>query len=118
LFQTEEFDTNANYDTSTSRFTPTVAGYYQVSSTVTVALNSTAALALTILYKNGAALKGGALSVGTSSGFPRSTVSSLIYMNGSTDYLESYVYGTAGGNFSTNAAVDGTFFQAVLVRGA
>jgi hypothetical protein len=32
LFQTEEFDTNNNYASST--FTPTVAGYYQVSTAI------------------------------------------------------------------------------------
>lgn len=32
--QTEEFDTNSCFDTSTSTFTPNVAGYYQVSGTV------------------------------------------------------------------------------------
>jgi hypothetical protein len=31
-FQTEEFDTNNNFDSTTNmRFTPTVAGYYQVN---------------------------------------------------------------------------------------
>ena len=29
LFQTEEYDTNSNF--ASSRFTPTVAGYYQLS---------------------------------------------------------------------------------------
>src|SRR5210317_1629772 len=29
--QTEEFDTDSCFDTSLSRFTPTVAGYYQVN---------------------------------------------------------------------------------------
>ena len=34
LLDTVTDDTNSNYDVSTSRFTPTVAGYYQVSGLV------------------------------------------------------------------------------------
>jgi hypothetical protein len=119
LFQTEEFDTNGNYATGTSRFTPTVAGYYQVSSTVTVASNSNSSFSLTTIYKNGVSLKSGSLSVGISTAFPRSNISALVFMNGSTDYLEAYVFGTdVGGNFATSAQVETTFFQAALVRAA
>jgi len=36
-FDTEEFDTNSNYDNATNyRFTPTVAGYYQANDSVRV----------------------------------------------------------------------------------
>ena len=35
--QTEEFDTNSNFDSTTNyRFTPTVAGYYQVNGVVNI----------------------------------------------------------------------------------
>jgi len=35
-FQTEEFDTNNNFDSTTNyRFTPQIAGYYQVNATIT-----------------------------------------------------------------------------------
>ena len=48
LFQTEDFDTNSNFASST--FTPTVAGYYQISAAV---LPSTAtSQTLVSIYKN------------------------------------------------------------------
>lgn len=40
-FTTEEFDTNSCYDTSTSRFTPTVAGYYQINGSLNANAHST-----------------------------------------------------------------------------
>jgi len=49
-FQSEDFDTNSNF--ASSRFTPTVAGYYFISSSVgtTVATNQL----LAVIYKNNA----------------------------------------------------------------
>jgi len=83
---TEEFDTNSNYDNATNyRFTPTVAGYYQVN----VRTNSTVASTLLIcsLYKNGVEFKRGndfRVSLNASTGI---TSSFLLYLNGSTDYI-------------------------------
>jgi hypothetical protein len=114
LFQTEEFDTNSNYDTATSRFTPTVAGYYQVNAAWTA---STAyAFGQITIYKNGAAAK-----LGNSNGFTANssnawTVNALIYMNGSTDYLEAYGLSSVS-QAPSNSAL-GTYFQAFLARSA
>jgi hypothetical protein len=50
---TEEFDTNSNYDNATNyRFTPTVAGYYQISGCINFS-STTKAEFLTTIYKNG-----------------------------------------------------------------
>ena len=40
-FDTEDFDTNSNF--SSSRFTPTVAGYYQLNAVLTTTSGSPAA---------------------------------------------------------------------------
>jgi hypothetical protein len=108
---TEEFDTNSNYDNSTNyRFTPTVAGYYQVNGCLT--LNSSTQAAITI-YKNGVAFKGG-------NNIPPNgvtvIVSALIYMNGTTDYIELYGYSGITNIFDPGAVV--TYFQAFLARSA
>lgn len=107
---TEEFDTNSNYDTTLYRFTPTVAGYYQVNGSLTV---STAAQGYITIYKNGSTFKGG--NNITSSGVTV-TVSALIYLNGSTDYIELYGFNSASNAISTGAA--NTYFQAFLARAA
>jgi hypothetical protein len=115
---TELYDTNNCFDTSNSRFTPTVAGYYQINFTCnTSASNNKSYLNFNIIYKNGSAY------LGQYAVFPAGNVqnycgdlSQLIYMNGSTDYLEFYanVYvasGTpsisGGGGTSTSTLVSG-----------
>lgn len=112
LYQTEEFDTNANYDTSTSRFTPTVAGYYQVNASVFWPATTT--FSGIRIYKNGSSAKQGQWSGSASAG--NAVVSALIYMNGSTDYLE--IYGNTQTSQSTTASQSEVYFQASLVRAA
>ena len=113
---TEEFDTNSNYDNATNyRFTPTVAGYYQVN----VRINSLVASTLLIcsLYKNGAEFKRGndlRVSLNSSSAI---TSSFLLYLNGSTDYIELYAYIT-GTSPSIESGATNAWFQASMVRGA
>jgi len=111
--QTEEFDTNSNYDNSTNyRFTPTVAGYYQVNGAVYMVNN---AVVVTSIYKNGSSLKRGQQTNTTVN--QESVVSALVYCNGSTDYIELYMY--SGGSVNlTSAGADLVYFQASLVRAA
>jgi len=112
LYDTEEFDTNSCY--SSSRFTPNVAGYYQVTARTDWSITSGACFMA--IYKNGSIFKSGALNGATSSG-TGPIVTALISCNGSTDYIEIYAYQNNGTNtiFSSSA---GTYFQASMVRGA
>lgn len=111
---TEEFDTNSNYDTTSYRFTPTVAGYYQVigSASVTTVAQTYNQLAI---YKNGSRFKDGIIS--SASGSYYFSVSALVYLNGSTDYIELYGQ-TTGGTPTFSAGPTATFFQASMVRSA
>jgi hypothetical protein len=109
---TEEFDTNSCFDSATNyRFTPNVAGYYQVNAGINTATASTQSNIS--IYKNGSSFKS-AQQIGTYAG---SVVSSVVYLNGSTDYIE--LYGILVGvtpSFAGGAA--SVFFSAALVRGA
>jgi hypothetical protein len=118
-FNTEEFDTNNNFDSTTNyRFTPTVAGYYQVTSQV----NYSAGLisnAIIWIYKNGSVFKRGNRSYSSALTFVGINVSSLLYMNGSTDYIEIYTYQDSVGSLGTEViGANNNYFQASLVRGA
>lgn len=117
-FQTESFDTNSNFDNVTNyRFTPTVAGYYHV--TEQVGLSSLTANSMSVIYKNGGAISYSPVAVGWSG--ISNTLSSTaidIYMNGSTDYLEVYVYQASGGAINTINAANTTIFSAFLARSA
>jgi hypothetical protein len=91
---TEVFDT-ANCFAS-SRFTPNVAGYYQINGKIRV--TGTGCTASVNIYKNGAQnIIGSYISPTGSVVF--SVVSTVLYLNGSTDYVELYGYGdTTSGN--------------------
>ena len=112
-FQTEEFDTNSNFDNATNmRFTPTVAGYYQVSANFVTTVTGGTSERIAI-YKNGSIFKSGTYIISyAESGH----VSTLVYMNGSTDYVEAYAWVTSARTLQATA--DTTWFQAVMVRSA
>ena len=112
----EKFDTNSNF--SSSRFTPTVAGYYQINGKVRV--GGTGLTAVSNLWKNGAAYAGGNYTDSTS-GLIFSVVSAVVYLNGSTDYVELYCYAdtTAGSPTLQYISVDNTCeMSGALVRSA
>lgn len=111
--QTEEFDTANCFDNATNfRFTPNVAGYYQVSGAYTCSAFRT--YQVVHIYKNGSAFKTSQAGNGTTG--IGASISALIYLNGSTDYLE--LYGFSGVTQNTTNSQTDTWFQAVLVRAA
>ena len=120
-FQTKEFDTNNNFDNATNyRFTPTVAGYYQIQGCVYITGGAYEAYYGISLYKNGSQYKSNAMNTANGQlGDVAMTVSSVVYCNGSTDYLEIYGYT----NLTTSPVFTGstiytTWFNGVLVRTA
>lgn len=106
-FTTSEFDTTGGMYAS-SRFTPTVAGYYQINAAFSQGgLQQTVA----IVFKNGSAYKSGVNGQNYNA-----MVSALVYCNGSTDYIEIYAYSATTQNTNTGANL--TYFQACMVRSA
>jgi len=113
-YNIEDWDTNSNYDNTTNyRFTPTVAGYYQVD--LAVEFNNVSGNYMVAVYKNGSDYIVSAFYAGSTIG-SHPNAHGLIYMNGSTDYLEGYAYTTTSGQSLYNG--DATYFNAALVRGA
>jgi len=119
-FNTEEFDTNNNFASST--FTPTVAGYYQINVKGWFAGTATRDYFLSPrLYKNGSAISVSGISIkqlGSASELSLD-LSKLVYMNGSTDYLEVYAYTldyTAAGTVDLAGGIGYTAFNGTLVR--
>jgi len=114
-FQTKEFDTNNCYDSVTNyRFTPTVAGYYQITWRVGSASVNTEVYS--VLYKNGVTFKY-ALDISGATIFG-SGATSLAYANGSTDYFEIYWSQNTGAVRNITANSTETYFQAAMVRSA
>jgi len=108
-FTTSEWDTTSGMYSS-SRFTPTIAGYYQVNAGVAAGVS--AGNNYVTVYKNGSLYKLG--NQGGTAG--NNTVSVLVYLNGSTDYIEIYASFAVGQATYANSAY--TYFQSSMVRGA
>ena len=91
----ELFDSNNCFDNSTNyRFTPNVAGYYQINFS-TEASTGAASYYVAQLKKNGSFAAYGS-NFPTSAGAGQvSAGSTLLYMNGVTDYIELFVQSTA-----------------------
>jgi len=114
LFDTEEYDTNGNFDITTNkgRFTPTVAGYYLF--TWNIEITSAYAFTLGGVYKNGSVAKQGNWHNGSSGA---SIGSAVVYANGSTDYFELFInFNGNGQNVGGGSA--GYWFQGTLIRSA
>ena len=105
----EEWDTNSNYDTTNYRFTPTVAGYYQFNGTVQYNNDTDGYL---ILYKNGSVAKYGYLADNRPSYI--ATISTMLYCNGTTDYVELYAVSTSTVNSQVGSSL--TTFNGFLAR--
>jgi len=114
LFDTELFDTNNNF--ASSRFTPTVAGYYQISGGFLAGLLTSSNNSCSI-YKNGSVNLQGS-GCGVVSGYIRCNVSGLVYLNGSTDYVELYGLQSSGASVTTFFSQDSLWFNGSLVRSA
>ena len=111
---TEVFDTASCYDPATYRFTPNVAGYYQISGGMSYSGSTAATRGMAIVYKNGSGDKRLGDMVASGNGMAGSV---LVYMNGTTDYVELYAFVSAA-----TAVVDYgptvTWFTGAFVRGA
>ena len=96
------FDFDSWYDSSTGRYTPQVAGYYQFSATVQVTGgNGTSGFEWNAsIRKNGASTHSISAIMGSAdnNGWGGVPLAGIFLMNGSSDYvsLYAYVYGTDG----------------------
>jgi hypothetical protein len=111
--QTELFDTNSNF--ASSRFTPTVAGYYQINGTLGIDDYLSTAFLQCAVYKNGTTFVRGASSKGDSNDLAYCNVSTVVFLNGSTDYVELYYYGDSTNILTSNQS---TNLSGALVRSA
>ena len=112
-FNAENFDTNNNFDSTTNyRFTPTVAGYYQINANAGFTTGS----GQLNIYKNGSNYQTGVEVTYNASLGGHFSINDLVYCNGSTDYIEIYTYLTTGTTITSGDT--NTAFSASLVRSA
>ncbi len=112
----KEFDTNNNFDNTTNyRFQPTVAGYYQINGQVEVQSQAAGEMVV-MLWKNGAVYRYGT-DVNASNTYA-GVISTLVFLNGSTDYVELYVWNATAKNLYNNASIRSNYMNGYLARGA
>ena len=121
-FNTEVLDTDGNYDNSTNyRFTPTTAGKYFIYTQVKFEYsNSVNKLFNLKLRKNGSDYAREVFNEYANDSHPilDLRISTIVDMNGSTDYLEVFGYvETDSGSFG-GSSVDESYFGGYKVIGA
>jgi hypothetical protein len=116
-FDTKTFDTNTNFSTVNNRFTPTVAGYYQATISIYTSTSGVGVYQV-LFYKNGSLYKSPIYNVANATAAVMANATSLIYMNGSTDYLEAYWQSQNASTIGGAAGTAYTEFSGVLVRSA
>jgi hypothetical protein len=110
----EEFDSHGYFDPTTSRFTPQVAGYYFFTGEMSLAMTVSTAGMTAGLGKNGTVVRWGNTQIAGN----RSSVSAMLYLNGTTDYVELFVFHTNGSTINCGTGADTTYLSGFLVRAA
>lgn len=117
-FNAETFDTNSCYDSTTNyRFTPNLAGYYQLNSGIQ--MDGFSGYINILIYKNGSQYS--MINIGANAAtYPSFEISDIVYANGTTDYFEVYVYQNSGVNKNIYSGSSPAYcwFSGSMVRGA
>jgi hypothetical protein len=117
---TEVFDTANAFNTGNYRFTPQVTGYYQINAIVYGSATVSMIALYSALYKNGSLYQyGGIQNLTVGSSGQAMTLNTLVYMNGTTDYVELYGLISGSGTCTyLSAGSSVNYFNGVLVRAA
>lgn len=118
---TEQFDTNGFFDNVTNyRFQPTVPGIYQIDAQIQFASTNYFTTVIGVIAKNGQFDGRFDTRVDNVNGLGNNLIlngSRLIYLNGTTDYIELYAYCLGAGTLTVSEASGNTsYLQGFYVR--
>lgn len=94
---TEVIDSDSLFDSSTNyRYQPQIEGYYHIQATAAAAANSESPVVQ--IHKNGSGVGTGGdyIAAGAGSGNYISTHADIVYLNGTTDYVDARMYLPSG----------------------
>jgi hypothetical protein len=94
-------------------FMPNIAGYYMIGATSRALVND--GENTIIIYKNGSAYANGTDTLISSGANYSSTVSTLVYLNGSTDFVQAYLF-TEVGTTTLPGGVSYSWFNGILLN--
>ena len=116
-FNLEDYDSASAWNTSTHRFTPQVAGWYQFNGQITLNTGATNCILQVGLYKNGTEVRWAQQHSDAQAIDHTLQITSQIEVNGSSDYIDIRVWQNIGSTIGiverTNKV---TFFEGFLVR--
>ena len=116
VLATELYDTNSYFDNTTNyRFTPLIAGYYMFVANALVQNTGTGTVALVQIKKNALTVAQNEFTATFANGLSL-PVSTIQFMNGSTDYIELFLYNNAAVNPSFGAGQENTVLSGILIR--
>jgi len=115
-YSIKDFDLTNAYDNTTNfRFQPLVAGYYQIiASCAFGGAGASAGISRLYLNKNGAQYKYQDMYFPTTS-VPVNNLSDIVFLNGSTDYIEVTAFQNTGSTLSVGGSALLNKFQGVLL---
>jgi hypothetical protein len=124
-FDIEQYDTNSRYNNTASTvggipayaFLPNVAGYYCVTIALGGSASTTLNYAGSYLYINGVSTYR-TLAAGYNATNAESNQTQLIYLNGTTDYVEFYAQISGSGTITVKSDLSRTHISAFLARAA
>jgi hypothetical protein len=116
-FTTTEYDSHGYVNLGTARFQPLISGYYMITANG-VMNGSTGNNYVCSLWKSGAEYKRGSQSTVSPGGATEVSISTIVFLNGSTDYIEFYVYQGSGGTVQLLAGVNPqyTYMNGYMIR--
>ena len=114
-YDTESYDTDNCYDTSTYRFTPNVAGKYLVIASFALNANLSSGTFIIRIAKNGAEVSRANIVLSSSTSNPIST--SFLELNGSSDYIEAQGYQATGSGATIYNGAEQSYFSACKLIG-
>jgi hypothetical protein len=118
-YDTEVFDNNSWYDNVTNyRYTPQRAGYYHFTVKSTIDNLTATDQFVVFLYKNGVKNDSYGRNLTTGESDIPLKATSLVFMNGTTDYIEGYAFHNFGSNRNIRAGDDfDTWFAGFYIGG-
>ena len=106
LFDSEDFDDDGVYDTSTGKFQPNEAGKYLIHTQVTFA--NSGGNEYCVITKNGTAIKWGQNYPTGTAGNKKQDTSVIVSLNGSTDYVQVEALTSYAGTNTLSTSLLGT----------
>jgi len=113
IYNQELYDTGSAFDTSTGRFTPQEAGYYQVMAWFRLATGTDLQNVECMIKKNGSTQLG--FSSVHNDSYNTSYISSIVNLNGSSDYVSAFAFQYSGGSLDIHS--NGNGFNAFKLIG-